>query len=392
MKSYCTFLLLLTYCFVYGQRNNVSFWHYLEDYPVLTYQDFVEKDVKKFRAYSYKLKKNGKLKKDSLLLSLQELDKENRKVYGTHSYMMVVTHGASYMASNKFENYYNSRNKITKHIDKPTEFEKKKKDGVLGYETYENEKIYEYDYADRLIKETNNHIVHNYSIVLETNDTIHYHRIDGSTINDYVYNNWGRKIESYFTLDSTRYLKTNSYTPDASSVKCSNCLPRRLNSGEKYSVDGALEESISYTREGTIHSKTNYYYDTNHNRIKQIDSTGWYLKSVSNNQPSLQAIIYFKYKDTMLIEQLKVVGDTETLEIFDENGNLVKRCMTNKNTQNCDTYIYNFEKDKIMSIIAKANINNKTEVYFTYNSKGFLIEKRILLNNCVTKFFRYYYD
>jgi hypothetical protein len=392
MKSYCTILFLLAYCFVYGQKHKVSFWHYLDDYPVLTYQDFVEKDVKKFRAYSYKTKKNGKIKKDSLLLSLQELDKENRKVFGINASMMVVTHAPSYLTWDKFETYYNSKNEVIKRIFEPIKIDKKKEDGVLSYEIYQDEMLYEFDESNRLKRETNNHIVHNYNIVLETKDTIHYHRIDGSRINDYVYNNQGQLIKSYDSVDSTRYLKTNSYTPDTSSVRCFYCHSRTLNIEEKYNDDGTLAEWISYTREGAIHSKKNYYYDANRNRIKQIDSTGWYLKSVSKNEPSLQSITYFKYKDTILIEQLKVVGDTETLEVFDEHGNLVKRCETNKDIQNCDSYIYNFDKDKITSIIAKANINNKTEVYFTYNSKGLLAEKKIVFNNYPTKFFRYYYD
>jgi hypothetical protein len=380
-------LLLISYV-VFAQEKKLI--PYPEDEDVLkwSYQDFIQNNVIKLEAYSYKVRKNGKVTKKSSLLYKKELDKEQHKIFGIEYSTLIVTHDphSPYLEWYPFETFYNSKGQILKYIMYP-EIEKKAKSNVL-FNGSKNEIIYEYDKQDSLVKEVSSNINNYYSISEYTKDTVHNHSIQ-SKIDELSYNKNGNWDKHYVTKDSLRHFKTKY---EAAYTECNYCYSRYLIQERKFNASGNLVEDISYTREGELHTKIYYYYDSLQRIVKKIDSTGWYYTI----KPFLETITTYEYLDNEDI--IIVVTNPENLNSkkevqyykYDKNGYIKSYCY-NFGKEICKHYTYTFNNNKMVSVIINEE-NRKTEIYFTYNSRGLLEEKKTVQNDKIIELIRLYFE
>lgn len=133
---------------------------------------------------------------------------------------------------------------------------------------------------------------------------------DSVIIYDYKYNKKGKIQDSIVVAKAT--LKLKSYEPD-NYVFTYDTLNREfqrfeikdglkiLNSEKHYNSKGNLILWTWFTREGKIHSKTFYEYDSEDNLLLTNKYTGyWYL-----DKPKLEDRVEYKYSNNKLIETKK---------------------------------------------------------------------------------------
>jgi hypothetical protein len=378
LKLKTTIILLLTSNLLFGQMSNTIFSFGGNEFQSLTYQDFLKNNIKKVEAYSYKIKKSGKVSKDSLLLYRHEFDKDSNKIFGVNCNRVYQSHGPTYLTWYSFQTLYNSKGLVIKDIDSPMDIEKKKDDSS-GNQTYE----------------CNQHFDDYISISKYTKDTFHLRSVQAKIYETY-YNEKGQKISRYYTSDSTRYLPTKSYKVDSSSVKCSYCHSRCLNDDYVYAENENVKIWTSYTTENKIHSKKYYYYDNSQRLIKQVDSTGWYF---TNTLPYWKSTTTYEYLDTgktvtkIFNSQDRFGGNSNrNVTHYDTKGMIKSECSITDSTQSCTKYLYTYDNEKLTSEIF-ININNeKIETYFLYNLRGLLFEKKVIYQKKITQLTRYFYE
>ncbi|RST25389.1 hypothetical protein [Chryseobacterium lacus] len=398
MKTVNIIIFLLTTNFVFGQRSNTIFNTGTNEFQQFSRQDFVDNKLTKVSAYSYSINKKGKLTKDSLLLYKQQFDITQNRLFGLNSSRVYQSHGPSFLTWYEFETYYNDSGQVIKEISKPKNIEKKVEYGSTNYNIITDETDYEYDEQQKEVKRTYKRIDHYYSISKYTKDTFHLHTIYRPKIDEYFYNSDNQKIKWFHTVDSTKYLRTESYNPDkdSNSVRCSYCHSKYLNVEWKYNSDKKLVEWISYTSENLIHTKRNYFYDDQQRLIKQIDSAGWYFTTV---KPYWESTTTFQYSDIGRIvtkinntKERFVSSTPKIVSYFDTNDKLIKQCTFSDTVESCTQYIYVYDKNKIIKeeIIFDNGTISSTEL--SYNIKGLLSEERTFRNGNLTTLIRYYYE
>lgn len=398
MKTLNIIILLLTTNFVFGQKSNTIFNTGTNDLKEFSREDFIDNNLMKVSAYSYSINKKGKLKKDSLLLYRQHFDISQNKLFGLNSSKVYQSHGPSFLTWYEFETYFDSNGQVIKEISKPKDIEKKVEYGSTNYNVVTDETKYEYDNLHRETKRTYTRIDHYYSISKYTKDTFHLHTLDRPKIDEYYYNSDNQKTQWYHTVDSTKYLRTESYNPekDSNAVRWSYCHSRYLNVEWKYNSDKKLIEWISYTSENLIHTKRNYFYDDQQRLIKQIDSAGWYFTTI---KPYWESTTTFQYSDTAKIvtkinntKERFASSTPKTTSYFDKNDKLIKQCVFSDTTESCTQYSFVYDKNKIVKegIIFDNGTISSTEFY--YNDKGLLRKERTFRNGNLTTLIRYYYE
>jgi len=398
MKTVNTIILILTTSFVFGQRSNTIFNSGTNEFQQFSRQDFIDKNLTKVSAYSYTINKKGKVKKDSLLLYKQQFDINQNKLFGLNSSRVYQSHGPSFLTWYEFETYFNLNGQVIKEISNPKNIEKKVEYGSTNYNIIADETDYEYDEMQREVKRTYKRIDHYYSISKYTKDTFHLHTIDRPKIDEYLYNSDNQKIKWFHTVDSTKYLRTESYNPnkDSNAVRCSYCHSRYLNVEWKYNTDKKLVEWISYTRENLIHTKRNYFYDVQQRLIKQIDSAGWYFTTI---KPYWESTTTFQYSDTGRIvtkinntKERFVSSTPKIVSYFDTRDKLIKRCTFSDTSESCTQN--NFVYDNKRIIKEETIFDNRTisSTEFHYNNLGLLREERTFRNGNLTTLIRYYYE
>jgi hypothetical protein len=398
MKTLYIIILLFTTSFVFGQRSNTIFYAGTNELQDWSRQDFVDNNLTKISAYSFTITKKGKLKKDSLLLYRQELDLSKNKIFGLNSNAVVQSHGPTYLTWYEFETFYNSTGQVIKEISRPKVFEKKVEFGSTHYNIISDETDYDYDSINRLVKSINKRIDRYFSISKYTKDTFQLHSIDRPKIDEYIYNSDNQKIKWYHTVDSTRYLKTNTYNPeeDSNPVRCSYCHPRYLNVKWIYDNNKNLIEWISYTSENLIHTKRNYFYDDQNRILKQIDSAGWYITTI---KPYWESTTSYLYTDTgKVVTEINNTKDRfvsstpNTTSYYDNNGRLIKLCVFSDSTEKCTAYSYVYDNNNLIK--EETILSNGTVISseFYYNSKGLLREERNFKNKDLVMLIRYHYE
>lgn len=398
MKTVNIIILILTASFVFGQNSNSIFNTGTNEFQQFSRKDFIDKNLTKVSAYSYTINKKGKVKKDSLLLYKQQFDINRNRLFGLNSSRVYQSHGPSFLTWYEFETYFNDSGQVIKEISKPKNIEKKVEYGSTNYNIITDKTDYEYDEMQREVKRTYKRIDHYYSISKYTKDTFHLHTIDRPKIDEYLYNSDSQKIKWFHTIDSTKYLRTESYNPDKDSnaVRCSYCHSRYLNVEWKYNYDKKLVEWTSYTSENLIHTKRNYFYDDQQRLIKQIDSAGWYFTTI---KPYWESTTTFQYSDTGRIvtkinntKERFVSSIPKIVSYFDTRDKLIKQCTFSDSSKSCTQYIYAYDKNKIIKeeIIFDNGTISSTEYY--YNNSGLLREERTLRNGNLTTLIRYYYE
>jgi hypothetical protein len=377
---------------LFGQESSGIFSFDDNELQSWTYQDFIKNDIKKIEGYSILIKKNGKVSTDSVLLFRYEIDRDSNKVFGRNCSRAILSHAPPFWAWSSFQTYYDKNGHIVKEIDSPDRIEMTKSDYGVDWETHYSISTYKYDSSGNLVSENYQHFRNSYTVFKHSIDTSHYHTVD-SKISEYIYNNEGQKISSYYTVDSTRYLPTKSYKPDSNSVKCFSCDPRYLNYECTYDENGKIKTWISYTREGKFHTKQYYYYDHKGNLKKNVDSTGWYISTIL---PYRESTTDYEYSDTGRTEiktystEYGLDSNNRTIKKYNKKNQITSECSLTDSEETCTTYFYNYTNGKLFSAISIEN--DKMEIQFQYTPKGLIYERKEIFRNKINQLTRYYYE
>lgn len=376
---------------VFAQSKLNFFGSEPDDTPDFGRDFFIDKKINKVSAYTYSFNKKGKLKKDSVLLFQHQFDANQNKLFGLMSFYVIRSHATSYRELNEFEKFYNTKGQLIKVITYKKKAKKSKRKKHLDYEVQASEIEREYDDLHREIKTTRKQLVYDYSISLPDQDTIGWLYILQPEINEFTYNSANQKTEAYKTIDSSRNysLKEMKLTK----TYCFNCFPKHLENKWKYDDNQNRTESISYTREGTQHSKINYIYDAEQRLVSRIDSSGWYI---TNSLPYWHSTTNIQYTPEAIIAtqifnpQYGTSFTPNRVETtYNQDNRILKKCMDDK----CIHYFYDYNSN--LQLIQKKQVHDdgtQESIEFQYNQHGFLIERREIKNDKLMEMIRYYYE
>lgn len=380
MSKTLVYLFLIHSLFSFSQNENLNQIYVDWENP----KNFEKYHVKKVTVYSKEIKKNGKIKKDSLLLAKYEYDKSKGIIKGINHDLVVVSHGGgSSLEFYSFENQYFSDSLIVKRETK--EIPKVTKDKIVNNSFVE---LYKYDEFNRLKFKKNYSEENEYE--LSKKDTItHYRSVSYPKTKEYEYGSKNRVIKEYFTRDSSEY-HINSYKDKkiTSSKSCSYCEEKYLDQERKYDDDNLLEWT-TYTYKKEKHTKKNYFYDENQNLLNQIDSTGWYF-----GKPSLSSIKEISYNDNLKIEiQTKYDDDLyfkkETRKFVDNQ--LVYELLEAEYPEYNVETTYTYSESSIKTTTNRFK-NGITIDEYLFDEKGLLIEQKTYLNSILIEYKKYYYE
>ena len=349
-------------------------------------KNFEKYNVKKVTVYSKEIKKNGKIKRDSLLLAKYEYDKSNNIIKGINHHLIVMSHGRdSHLTFYSFENQYFSDSLIIKKETKETP--KVSKDKIVNNSFVE---LYKYDNLNRLIYDKKYSEENEYE--LSKKDTItHYRSVSYPKTKEYEYDFKNRLIKEYFTRDSSEY-HINSYKDKkiTSYKSCSSCEEKYLDQEWKYDENNLIEE-ILYASENNMHSKKKYFYDDINRLIKTIDSTNYFSGS-----PVLYSSITYKYftngnKEKTTINYINSL-ENKTIEVYDNFGRIISRSKTIPDFNSNELQFFEYENDKITKTMTTDNSADVSKTILTFNKNGLLVEEKWILNNLLTGIEKYYYE
>ncbi len=391
MKTKLLILTLFLTNLLLGQNSNTVISFTGNGLVYFDYKDFVENAINSVEAYRFRINKRGKPKKDSTRLFVQVFNADSNRINGINCNLNYQSHGPAFLTRYRFQKQFDETGRIIKITEQPLDQNRRKEYGDICFEVNINEKYFYYNKKGLLSREVTNIIKNSYSISKYTKDTFHLRSIHPK-IYDYKYDDMGREIENYFTDDSTRYLKTNIYTPDSNSVNCFYCDPRYLNGSKKYGQNGKLSRWTWYTSEGEIHTKKYYYYDDLDRIKRRVDSTGWYLMKYSDENPKLESITEYFYKDSTLWKVIKTIDQWQNEQEYNPEGELISNCFRNgSKNQGCSTYSYQYEGNKILKMTKTFSNGDILKVINSFNERGWLEEEKQFKNDKLISLVRYIY-
>ncbi|OIQ15790.1 MAG: hypothetical protein BM557_10830 [Flavobacterium sp. MedPE-SWcel] len=388
MKQLPIFLLfsLFATTLCYSQHNISS-----ED-EISWYSKKLKKhNITKVKEYSYKLRRNGKVK-DSTLISKQEYDTLNKRIFGMKYLYMIQSHGPSYLKFYNYEEIYNQTGKLIKRKERPINPENKKTSRhFIESNYYSQEDLYEYDKNGNCIKETANNIYNSHEINKKTKDTLSSYITTTPTIIELAYEN-NKLITQYITKDCATIIFTNNYFEKKEVDKNKSCHdydPKYLNIEYIYNEKDLIEKSISYTKNGTVDTKKYFYYDNKLRIVKEIDSTGSY--TIKPYIKSITTYEYNKHDSTMTKINVanKFSSESSIIEIRDIRNRITKYCNTSEGHKYCISHIY--ENNRLKTDIFEDG-DSKSFTHYSYNKQGLLYEKKTIYNKKTTQLTRYYYE
>lgn len=379
MKKVIAIVILINSIFSFGQNENLNQIYVDWENP----KNFQRYNIKKVAVYSKKIKKNGKIKKDSLLLAKYEYDKSNNIIKGINHHLIIMLHGGeSQLKFYSFENQYFSDSLIIKRETKETP--KVSKDKIVNNSFVE---LYKYDNLNRLISDKKYSEENEYELS-KKDTTAHYKSISYPKTTEYEYDSKNRFIKQYITRDSSEYyINLKNYNSISTSKSCSYCEEKYLDQERKY--DDKLLEWTTYTYKKEKHTKRNYFYDENQNLVKQIDSTGWYL-----GKPSLSSIKEIRYNDNIKIEIQTNFNDDfyfkKETKKFDNNQLVYELLEAKYPEYNVET-TYTYSVNSIKKTTNRSK-NGITVEEYLFNKNGLLIEQKTYLNAILIEYKKYYYE
>lgn len=384
MKKVIAIVILINSIFSFGQNENLNQIYVDWENP----KNFERYNIKKVAVYSKKIKKNGKIKKDSLLLAKYEYDKSNNIIKGINHHLIIMLHGGeSQLKFYSFENQYFSDSLIIKRETKETP--KVSKDKIVNNSFVE---LYKYDNLNRLISDKKYSEENEYELS-KKDTTAHYKSISYPKTTEYEYDSKNRFIKQYITRDSSEYyINLKNYNSISTSKSCSYCEEKYLDQERKY--DDKLLEWTTYTYKKEKHTKRNYFYDENQNLVKQIDSSGWYL---INRKPYLESTTEIVYnqegKIVTSIDNLNKLLPkhyNKTIQYFDKNNLLIKE---EKHSENqIDTHEYFYENSILKNETSKYDEDAVIRFEYSYNEKGLLKEIKHYIGEKLVNIERHYYE
>ena len=214
MRKIFLYIFFIYSLFSFGQNENLNQIYVDWENP----KNFEKFNLKKVTVYSKEIKKNGKIKKDSLLLAKYEYDKSKGIIKGIDHYLVVVIHGGgSSLEFNSFENQYFSDSLIIKKETK--EPSKVSKDKIVNNSFIE---LYKYDKLNRRIFEKKYSEANEYSLS-KKDTTAHYISISYPITEEYEYDSKNRLIKQYITRDSSEhYINLINYNSISKSKFCNS--------------------------------------------------------------------------------------------------------------------------------------------------------------------------
>lgn len=398
MRTFICYILITIPFALFGQRSNTIFSTGSNDLLDWTYSDFLKSGIKEIRGYSYKIKKNGKVKKrDSTMLFQKLVDLDSNKVFGINCNLNYQSHGPAFYSWYNFNEYYNDQNQLIKYVSWPKKITKEREYGSTTYNVATNITTFEYNQKGDLYKKVYKQEKHYYSISKYTKDTFHLHSINRPKIDEYIYNSKKQKIKWYHTVDSTKYLPTKSYNPesDSNAVRCSYCHSKYLNVEWKYDENDNLIEWVSYTNKGIKHTKRNYLYDNQNRLIKQVDSTGWYFSTI---KPYWESTTTYQYTDSIKTETK--VNNTEArfgsstskiITTYDKNNRVISSCSYFDSQKSCNENSYQIINRYLTQIRTRMSDNHERIEKYIFNDDGLLIEEHHFSENKLIRLIKYYY-
>lgn len=384
MKLLITFFAVITSIISYGQTNH--------KYPheKWTPDDFKQHDIRKLEAYSYKVKKNGKLKSEPALLHRFILDTLNNSVHGVYTVHTISSHGPETWQLYNFTNIYDKKGKIIHTEESPLDGDRISKRHFTDITLYKSQTNYDYDASGNLIKKVYSYITENSTIFSE--DTISQNSSSSPITNEYVYKN-NRQIAEYYSKDSTTTKFISKGIVDIESKSSYSYEPRYKDKEWIYNETGDKKTCKSYTREGKLHTTYNYFYDPKHRITKEIDSTGWYI---NGKRSYLKKLITYEYGNEgkkvhiLTYDDFKnEISDREE-ERYDQKNRLISTLIHNSYFSMGTDYVYEGE-----NLIKKANSynnRNTSEAIYIYNNRGLMIEQRVYYKNKLNEVIKYYYE
>lgn len=352
-------------------------------------ENFEKFGLKKVRSYSVKLSKKGRIKKDSLFLSEHNYDKSNSIISGILHYLMISMHGGSHLEFYNFKNDYTKDGLLLKKANTKTSKEKKN-NKIVEFDTYVE--LYEYDSLKRRTKETTYDELNRISIF--NKDTLSYSKsISYPKITEYEYDSKNRIVKQFFTRDSTvNFYKNQSQKELEKSKKCYSCEAKYLNQEWNYDGDN-LSIQISYSYKKEVNSKIFYYYNSNNQLIKEIDSSVSY-----SSKPIVTSITEFYYNDKEKTE-IKTRFDNFNAEFVDKEITKYDSKNKIKSINYESIYIETNHETKYeyldnSTIITRENKTHKTTFkdIYQFDKRGLLIEKKTYYDEILTELIKYYYE
>lgn len=387
MKKVIIILNLINSIFSFGQNDKLNQIYVDWENP----KNFEKFNVKKVTVYSKDIKKNGKIKKDSLLLKQYEYYKDNSTIKGTNHNCLIIGHGVrSSREYYNFENEYSKDNLITRKSLYYLSDEKKEK-GKIGHNSTIEE--FEYDLFNNDIKNTVYN--KNESVYLFKNDTTHlFISINNPKITEFEYDSKNRKIKQFQSTDSTTYYsKFDMKSEFKVSKSCTYCEEKYLSQEWKYD-ENKLLEWITYTYKKEKHTKKNYFYDENQNIIKQIDSTGWYY---NKGKPFLDSTVEIVYNQKgKIITTVDNINKpfpkhyTKTIQYFDKNYSLIKEEKLSENQTDIHECFY--ENSRLKYETFKYGEDAVIRFEYSYNENGLLKDIKHYIDKKIVNIERYYYE
>jgi len=386
------FLMLLIPSLLYSQRTSVGYsnkeWKPSE-FPA---------GITNVKAYEYKVRKNGRVKRDSTLLYDQTYDAVKHTVSG-RNYLILLMIGyndkvGSERHYHRFINKYNRNGKLMYQSIRPLTNSSREKPSESDLS---NSEIFsEFDNDGNLTTEEIRYTRADYTLGDRKKDTIHSSVSTNSTFYYYSYEN-NRRISGYVYKDSTKTVYTSNFIHKNTNWKnyCYGCHPKYKNVEKRYDAKNLNFLETTYTQKGEIHTKRYYYYDDNARIVKEIDSTGWYL---NKTEPYKESETTYTYTDqgrtkTKIDYKTTFSRYKKTVTIYNTEGNILSECITrDDSTENCEytEYIYN---NNIISEITQTNCDGKKIIsYFKYNSLGLCTEERDTFEGKTYKVVRYFYE
>lgn len=358
------------------------------------FADFANTNISNVVAYTFTISKSGRPKKDSILLFSTAFNRDSNIISGIKPFYLIVTHGKSHLEWEKFSDTYDKNGVILKEVLEPLYIRKEKNSAAIDYHINKLETIYEYDDKKKLIRLIYKDIDHYHSISKYTRDTFQLKSFH-QKIYDYKYNSKGLQVKSYYTDDSTRYMPVDGNDKISYSAECFSCGRRYLNSESEYFENGKLKMLIWYTREGKVHSKKYYYYDSSLRLSKEVDSAGWYFETLP---PYLESVSIYQYADSGKVVTTSYNTEarfgnlySKSVKAYNNKDILLSECLYMDSVSVCTNNSYRVESGRILSTVSIDGNNGRSETFYAYNQQGLCSEMKKTYNSRMISFTRYYY-
>ena len=388
------FLLLLFLIITgagYGQYN-------LYDYSTPHEPDSFPPGINSIETYRYTIK-NGKVKRDSILLLSQEYDRELNEIAGVKYQPTIVMHtGEESPYTVKFKHKYRADNKIVSSIEEPAEirpFRNRKIRADRYYYIITYEEKYTYDDNSNCVKVDQYYRSYDYSTSIKTGDTTSFYFSTRLSTDDFVFDYDNQIIEKFLTVDSTRTIFNLDSKTSRLATKdkhCISCQPRQRNLLIGYNQDGKKSTRTIFNDRSIIDTKTKYSYDKDNRLIEEADSIGYMFQSPILERETVYEYNYDKVKRKTTRYLNHSGKEKQQILVYDLMGNTISTCTITENEKDCRSYEYFYNNiNNIERIIYTDTGGQKFITLKKFNERGLVVEEKHMTQDKTVALVRHYY-